>query len=93
MLAISAILAKTSENPAVTMRKPHISPAVPPSVSTLLSKLLPVSHLVSLRYKAMVLRQNHLPRADKCTRKAEDRDESEVPLLDVIVCWLRHWGL
>jgi hypothetical protein len=49
MLAISAILAKTSENPAVTMRKPHISPAVPPSVSTLLSKLLPVSHLVSLR--------------------------------------------
>lgn len=40
MLAISAMLAKTRENPAVTMMNPHINPAVPPSVSTLLSKLL-----------------------------------------------------
>lgn len=38
--AISAMLAKTSAKPAVTMMKPHINPAVPPSVRPLVNNLL-----------------------------------------------------
>jgi hypothetical protein len=45
MDAISAILAKTRTNPAVTIRKPHINPAVPPSVKAELNSVNMTSHV------------------------------------------------